>query len=57
MTDLEKKISDLETKVKQLIDIIAPPMDKVTINNLVRTLGPDEAAREINRRNKLRGTL
>ena len=56
-TDLEKRINDLEAKVKQLTDIIVPTTDKMAINNLVRDLGPDEAAKEINRRAKLRRTL
>lgn len=58
--DLEKRIAELERKVEFLVKQVCPDMPRTKaeifaeVQHLVRTLGPDKAAEEINRRNSLR---
>lgn len=58
---LEKRIEELERRVGVLMKEICPkaPLTDVEIyeevDRLVQELGPKEAAKEINRRNRLRG--
>ena len=57
MTDmdaLKKQVEYLTAQVERLTDIVAPTTDSAEINRLVMTLGADGAAKEINRRNRLR---
>lgn len=54
---LKKEVAELKAQVEHLTNILSPPMDKAEIRRLVQMLGPDEAAKEINRRAKLRKVI
>lgn len=58
--DLKKRIETLEAQVKALTEMLCPkapqtPVEiQAEVRELIRRLGPDGAAKEINRRNSLR---
>lgn len=57
---LEKRIAGLERKLEALMKELCPaaPLSDeeiyAEVDHLIQTLGPDKAAEEINRRNRLR---
>lgn len=53
---LEKRIADLERRLDVLTRELAPPVTDIEaeVDHLIQTLGPDKAAEEINRRNRLK---
>lgn len=47
---LKQEVATLKAQVEHLTYLIAPPPDKAEIRRLVAMLGPDGAAKVINRR-------